>query len=151
MEISSAAFEDGSAIPRKYACNGDNVSPPLSWSEAPEGTQSFALITDDPDAPMGTYVHWVLYDLPADAAALQEDIPTEKNLPNGARQGLNSTKTIGYTGPCPPSGTHRYYFKLYALDITISAGPGLTKEQLLEKMEDHILAQAQVMGIYSHQ
>ena len=150
MEISSAAFEDESTIPRRYACNGENISPPLSWSEAPADTVSFALIVDDPDAPMGTYVHWVLYDLPADTTALQERIPTEKILSNGAKQGFNSSRKIGYTGPCPPSGTHRYYFKLYALNAAVGAEPGLTKEQLLEKIEDHILAQAQVMGTYSH-
>lgn len=150
MEIHSAAFEDGSAIPRKYACDGDNISPPLSWSNPPAGTQSFALIADDPDAPMGTYVHWVIYDLPADMTALRSAVPNEKALQNDAKQGMNSSKGIGYTGPCPPSGTHRYYFKLYALNAVVGAGPGLTKEQLLGKIEGRILAQAQVMGTYSH-
>ena len=151
LELTSDAFVNGQSIPAKYACTGRNISPALSWSEPPAGTQSFALIMDDPDAPMDTWVHWVLFNIPADMRDLQEDLPvTGKNIdPNAIFVGKNSSSKILYDGPCPPSGTHRYYLKLYALNTTISLLPGATKEQVLKEMEGHILAQGELMGTFS--
>ena len=151
LELTSNAFVNGQSIPAKYACTGRNISPALSWNDPPAGTQSFALIVDDPDAPMGTWVHWVLFNIPADARSLQEDLPiTGKNVdPNAIYVGKNSSGNIGYDGPCPPSGTHRYYFKLYALDTTVNLLPGATKEQVLKEMEGHILTQGELMGTFS--
>jgi Raf kinase inhibitor-like YbhB/YbcL family protein len=151
LELTSDAFMSGQSIPAKYACTGRNISPALAWNEPPSGTQSFALIVDDPDAPMGTWVHWVLFNIPADSRSLQEDLPiTGKNVdPNAIFVGKNSSGNIGYDGPCPPSGTHRYFFKLYALDTVISLLPGATKEQVLKEMEGHILAQGELMGTFS--
>lgn len=151
LALTSDAFVNGQSIPAKYACTGRNISPALTWNEPPAGTQSFALIMDDPDAPMGTWVHWVLFNIPADVRSLQEDLPlTGKNVdPNAIFVGKNSSSNIRYDGPCPPSGTHRYYFKLYALDTTISLLPGATKEQVLKEMEGHILAQGELMGTFS--
>ena len=151
LEIKSDAFTSGQSIPAKYTCTGKNISPALTWSDPPAGTQSFALIMDDPDAPMGTWVHWVLYNIRADRRSLQEDLPvTGKNVdPDAVFVGKNSSGNIGYDGPCPPSGTHRYYFKLYALDTTISLLPGATKEKILKEMEGHILAQSELMGTFS--
>jgi Raf kinase inhibitor-like YbhB/YbcL family protein len=151
LELTSDAFMSGQSIPAKYACTGRNISPALAWNEPPSGTQSFALIVDDPDAPMGTWVHWVLFNISADSRSLQEDLPiTGKNVdPNAIFVGKNSSGNIGYDGPCPPSGTHRYFFKLYALDTVISLLPGATKEQVLKEMEGHILAQGELMGTFS--
>ena len=151
LELTSDAFTNGQSIPAKYACTGRNISPALSWSEPPTGTQSFALIMDDPDAPMGTWVHWVLYNIPAERRSLAEDLPvTGKNIdPDAIFVGKNSSGNIGYDGPCPPGGTHRYYFKLYALDTSISLLPGASKEQVLRGMEGHILAQGELMGTFS--
>ena len=150
LELKSDAFANGQAIPAKYSCTGKNISPSLSWSEPPAGTQSFALIVDDPDAPMGTWVHWVLYNIKPDRRSLQEDLPvTGKNIdPNAVFVGKNSSGNIGYDGPCPPSGTHRYYFRLYALDTTIGLLPGATKDKILKEMDGHILAQGELMGTY---
>jgi len=149
--LTSDAFASGQSIPTKYSCIGKNISPALTWTEPPAGTQSFALIMDDPDAPMGTWVHWVLFNIPADRRELQEDLPiTGKNVdPNAIFVGNNSSGGVGYQGPCPPSGTHRYYFKLYALDTTTSLLPGATKAQLLKELEGHILAQTELMGTFS--
>jgi Raf kinase inhibitor-like YbhB/YbcL family protein len=151
LELTSDAFMSGQSIPAKYACTGRNISPALAWNEPPSGTQSFALIVDDPDAPMGTWVHWVLFNISADSRSLQEDLPiTGKNVdPNAIFVGKNSSGNIGYDGPCPPSGTHRYFFKLYALDTVISLLPGATKEQVLKEMAGHILAQGELMGTFS--
>lgn len=151
LEVKSDAFTSGQSIPAKYTCTGRNISPALTWSDPPTGTQSFALIVDDPDAPVGTWVHWVLYNIQADRRSLQEDLPvTGKNIdPNAVFVGRNSSGNIGYDGPCPPSGTHRYYFKLYALDTTISLLPGASKDKLLREMEGHILAQGELMGTFS--
>jgi Raf kinase inhibitor-like YbhB/YbcL family protein len=151
LELTSDAFMSGQSIPAKYACTGRNISPALAWNEPPSGTQSFALIVDDPDAPMGTWVHWVLFNIPATARSLQEDLPvTGKNVdPNAIFVGKNSSGNIGYDGPCPPSGTHRYFFKLYALDTVISLLPGATKEQVLKEMEGHILTQGELIGRFS--
>ncbi|MFN3533427.1 MAG: YbhB/YbcL family Raf kinase inhibitor-like protein [Candidatus Brocadia sp.] len=148
IKMKSTAFEEGGMIPKKYTCNGSDVSPPISWTSVPEGTKSLALICDDPDAPMGTWVHWVLFNLPADIRELPENIPPEKTLANGAKQGITDFRKIGYGGPCPPGGTHRYYFKLYALDTEINLDAEITKKQLLKAMEGHILAEGQLMGKY---
>ncbi len=151
FELTSTAFATGEPIPRKYTCDGDDISPPLQWSDPPQGTQSFALISDDPDAPMGTWVHWVLYNLPAETRALPEAVPLDADLPDGSRHGQNSWRWLGYGGPCPPGGTHRYFFKLYALDTALDLTAGASKEQLLQAMEGHILAQAEIMGVYTRQ
>lgn len=148
MEVTSTAFSEGGTIQAKYTCDGENVSPPLSWNSAPEGTKSLALIMDDPDAPMGTFVHWVMFDVPAKERKLPENVPPRETLPNGAIQGKNGRQQTGYTGPCPPSGTHRYYFKLYALDTMLSLKPGATKQQALDAMKGHVLGQGQLMGRY---
>ncbi|MBS3817931.1 YbhB/YbcL family Raf kinase inhibitor-like protein [bacterium] len=148
IQLTSSVFENEGMIPSKYSCDGEDISPPLSWSSVPEGTQTVALIADDPDAPMGTFVHWVLFNLPANVQELPEDVPSDKKLDNGALQGTNDFKKIGYGGPCPPGGTHRYYFKIYALDTELDLKAGATKKDLLNAMEGHILAQGQLMGKY---
>ncbi|MDD3629870.1 MAG: YbhB/YbcL family Raf kinase inhibitor-like protein [Bacteroidales bacterium] len=147
--VKSNSFSDGGMIPAKYTCDGANISPQLSWDNAPKGTKSFVLICEDPDAPMGTFTHWILYDIPADVHELLENLPKDKILPNGAKQGIADFKKIGYGGPCPPNGTHRYYFKLYALDTLLNLEPGLKKEDILKAMNGHILAQGQIMGKYA--
>jgi hypothetical protein len=148
IEIKSPAFEEGGMIPRQYTCDGKDASPPLTWGALPTGTKSLALICDDPDAPMGTWVHWVLFNIPADIKTLPENIPSQKKLEIGAKQGQNDFRNIGYGGPCPPGGTHRYYFKLYALDTELNLDLGITKAQLLKAMEGHVLAEGQLMGRY---
>lgn len=148
IAITSNAFDEGGLIPSKYTCDGVDVSPPLRWDGIPEGAASIALICDDPDAPMGTWVHWVLFNLPARAKELAENITTDETLTDGTRQGINDFGKIGYGGPCPPSGTHRYFFKIYALDTQLDLATGADKSQLLEAMEGHILAQGQLMGKY---
>jgi len=148
MNLTSSAFQNGGMIPGKYTCDGVNISPPLAWDAVPEGTKSLALICDDPDAPMGTWVHWVYYDMPQGTAGLPENVAPQEHTANKGMQGINDFRKIGYGGPCPPSGTHRYYFKIYALDTMLNLGPGATKEQLLKKMENHILGQAQLVGKY---
>ncbi|HXQ37369.1 MAG TPA: YbhB/YbcL family Raf kinase inhibitor-like protein [Anaerolineales bacterium] len=151
ITITSDAFANGQSIPAKYSCNGRNISPALAWTDPPDGTQSLALIVDDPDAPFGTWVHWLLYNIPEDTRSLQEDLPiTGKNVdPNAIFVGKNSSGKTAYDGPCPPSGTHRYFFKLYALDTTINLLPGATKEQVLKEMNGHILAQGELVGTFS--
>jgi len=149
FELTSTAFGQGEPIPRRYTCDGEDISPPLQWSDPPQGTQSFALIADDPDAPMGTWVHWVLYNIPAQARSLPEAVSSDAELPDGSRHGQNSWRRLGYGGPCPPSGTHRYFFKLYALDAQLDLAAGTNKKQLLRAMEGHILAQAELMGTYT--
>ena len=148
MELKSSAFSQGEAIPSKYTCDGEDVSPPLAWTEPPPGTKSLALISDDPDAPVGTWVHWVVYNLPPSTRQLPEAFPTDGQLPDGTRQGKTDFGRTGYGGPCPPSGTHRYFFKLFSLDATLSLPPGSTAKQLENAMQGHILAEAQLMGTY---
>lgn len=149
MQLTSSAFTAGGDIPRKYTCEGGDVSPQLSWSNAPAGTKAFALIADDPDAPAGTWVHWVIYDLPADTKELAEGVATTETLTNGAKQGANDFRKVGYGGPCPPPGLpHRYFFKLYALDAPTGLNPRATKQQLLEAIKGHTLGEAEVMGRY---
>jgi Raf kinase inhibitor-like YbhB/YbcL family protein len=149
LQISSAAFSAGETIPKKFTCDGPDVSPKLTWNEAPAKTQSFALIMDDPDAPVGTWVHWVLFDLPADTRELAEGVAKQEQLANGALQGRNDFGKIGYGGPCPPPGKpHRYFFKLYALDAKLNLKAGVTKADVERAMKGHILAQAELMGKY---
>jgi hypothetical protein len=148
MELKSLVFEAGSMIPKPYTCDGQNISPPLAWITVPNNTKSLALICDDPDAPIGTWVHWVIFNLPADLKELPERIPAQKTLPNGAKQGINDFRKIGYGGPCPPSGEHRYFFKLYALDAMLALKAGATKTDLLQAMEGHVLDESKLMGKY---
>lgn len=149
FELKCQSFENGDRIPVKYTCSGEDVSPPLSWEGVPEGTKSLVLICDDPDAPVGTWVHWVLYNLPRDIVGLGENVPPQKKLPNHALQGKNDFQRIGYGGPCPPPGRpHRYFFKLYALDTKLDADPGFTKNQVLQAMKGHIVGKAVLMGKY---
>ena len=149
MTITSSAFTNGGMIPKKYTADGPDVSPPLAFAGIPAGAKKIALICDDPDAPRGTWVHWVIYNLPADTRQLPEHVPTQPTLANGARQGVNDSGSIGYRGPAPPSGTHRYFFKAYALDTELDLQPGTTKAQLVKAMQGHILAQGELVGKYS--
>lgn len=149
LKIYSSVFAAGQPIPGKYTCDGQNISVPLAWSDPPAGTKTFALIADDPDAPGRVFVHWVIFNIPASTRALPEGVKSEKVLADGSRQGNNSASRTGYMGPCPPSGVHRYYFKLYALDTTLALDAGAAKEQLLNALQGHILAQSEVMGTYS--
>ncbi len=151
IKITSSVFEDGGLIPAKYTCDGADISPPLQWETVPEGTVSIALICDDPDAPMGTWVHWILFNLPADTKELPEKFPDDETLPDGTRQGVTDFGRTGYGGPCPPSGTHRYFFKIYALDSKIDIVSVVDKPELLKAMEGHILGQGQLMGKYKRQ
>lgn len=149
FNLSSIVFGEGDPIPQKYSCDGEDISPPMQWTDPPEGTMSFALIVDDPDAPVGTWVHWVLYNLPTETRSLPEAFPSDADLPDGSKNGENSWGRLGYGGPCPPSGTHRYFFKLYALDLILDLVAGATKEQLLQALEGHVLAESALMGTYS--
>ncbi|MEW6354830.1 MAG: YbhB/YbcL family Raf kinase inhibitor-like protein [Planctomycetota bacterium] len=151
IKITSTAFEEGGMIPKKYTCDGSDVSPPLAWTGAPEGTKSIALISDDPDAPVGTWVHWVIFNIPPKTTGLPENVPPGPELSSGARQGETDFGRIEYGGPCPPSGTHRYYFRIYALDAMLDLESGATKAQLLAAMKGHVLAQGELMGKYRRQ
>jgi Raf kinase inhibitor-like YbhB/YbcL family protein len=151
MKITSSAFTEGNMIPAKYTCDGQDISPPLEWKDVPAGIKSFALICDDPDAPMGTWVHWVVYNIPSTISKLDENVKHELVFKNGMMQGNNDWPKIGYGGPCPPNGTHRYYFKLYALDTILPIKPGASKAQLLNAIKGHTLAESQLMGKYKRQ
>ena len=149
LSISSPAFQDAEKIPIRYTCQGQDVSPPLAWGEPPAGTKSFALIVDDPDAPGGAFTHWVLFNIPSDTRQLPEAVATQAQLPGGALQGKNDFGQIGYGGPCPPPGApHRYRFILYALDQALNLKAGVSKKQVLDAMQRHILAQGQLTGKY---
>jgi Raf kinase inhibitor-like YbhB/YbcL family protein len=148
LDVSSSAFQEGATIPKLYTCDGNNTSPPLKWGFVPERTQSIAVICDDPDAPGGTFVHWVLFNLPPETQGLPENVPAGRTLANGAKQGNGTSKKTGYFGPCPPSGVHRYFFKVYALDSKINLDSGITKNQLLNAMEGHVLAEGRLIGTY---
>lgn len=151
LQLTTSAFPSGGAIPKKFTCDGADVSPALSWNEPPAGTQAFAMIMDDPDAPAGTWVHWVLYDLPSNARSLSEGVPKDPELASGAHQGRNDFRKIGYGGPCPPPGAaHRYFFKLYALDSKMNLKSGATKAELERTMKGHIVAQAELIGRFQH-
>jgi Raf kinase inhibitor-like YbhB/YbcL family protein len=149
IQVTSPAFKEGETIPERYTCEGDDLSPPLVWSQPPEGTKSLAMICEDPDAPRGMWVHWVLYGLPPDSTSLPEAVPPDTVLANQVVQGKNDWGRIGYGGPCPPPGSaHRYFFKLYALDADLELQPGATRKELLQEMEGHMLAEGQLMGRY---
>ena len=149
IQLSSPAFSEGETIPKKHTCDGEDLSPALSWSGVPNGTRSLALIMDDPDAPMGTFVHWVLYDIPAELAGLPEGVAKTGTVAGIGVQGTSGFRKMGYGGPCPPRGsTHRYYFKLYALDTKLNLKEGASKADVEKAMKGHILAQGQVMGKY---
>jgi Raf kinase inhibitor-like YbhB/YbcL family protein len=149
LSITSTAFKNGERIPAKYTCDGDDISPEFEWSNTPEGALSFALIADDPDAPVGTWVHWVLYNVPGGTRSISEAIPADANPPDGSRHGKNSWGRLGYGGPCPPSGTHRYFFRLYALDTVLELRAGGSEVDVQKVMKGHILAEAELMGLYS--
>jgi Raf kinase inhibitor-like YbhB/YbcL family protein len=149
LKLTSPAFAQEGNIPPKYTCNGEDKSPPLAWNDPPTGTKSIALTMEDPDAPLGIWGHWVLYNLPPTARSLAEGISIGASLPDGSLQGANSARRLGYSGPCPPSGTHRYFFRLYALDTVLQPEAGKDKKALTNAMEGHILAQAELMGTYS--
>ncbi len=149
LTLSSTSFEPGKEIPVKYTCDGDDISPQLSWDGAPEGTETFALIMDDPDAPGRVFTHWVLYNIPASRNELPEGVNAEKFIKKGCSQGVNDFRMMGYGGPCPPPGKpHRYRFHLYALDTTLDLPSGVTKSAVLEAMKGHILAEAEIIGLY---
>jgi Raf kinase inhibitor-like YbhB/YbcL family protein len=149
LSLSSSVFQEGDRIPSKYTCQGQDVSPPLTWGEPLEGTQSFVLIMDDPDAPGGVFTHWVLFNLPSDYRELPEGVPAQEQLTSGALQGKNDFKRIGYGGPCPPpERPHRYRFSLYALDQCLDLKAGVSKKQVVDALSGHILAQGQLIGTY---
>lgn len=150
MKVESPSFKNGEVIPQKYTCDGENVSPPIAWSGFPEGTKSFVLIVDDPDAPIGTFTHWVVYDIPANIVSLKENFPKSKQV-DSIKQGINDFGRVGYGGPCPPPGHgyHRYFFKVYALNVeSLGLPPGATKKEVESKMRGHILSEGQMMGRY---
>ncbi len=149
LALTSSAFRDGEPIPLQHTCDGEDFSPPLVWTGVPVETRSFALICDDPDAPHGTWVHWLLWSLPADACEIGPGVPPRPELPSGARQGLNDGGDLGYGGPCPPPGNpHRYFFRLHALDTALNLPPGVNRSDLESAMEGHVLAQGTIMGTY---
>ena len=149
IQLSSTAFKDGAMIPVIYTCDGKNISPPLSWTEAPQGSKSIALIVDDPDAPAGTWVHWVVFNLPSSISSLSEGASSLGSQEPFGTAGMNSSQKIGYGGPCPPKGKpHHYFFKLYALDIILGLKSGASKADVEKAMQGHILAQGQLMGTY---
>ena len=148
IKATSPSFTEGQSIPSKFTCDGENLSPPLKWDQFP-AAKSFTVIVDDPDAPSGNWVHWVLYDLPASAGEIPEGVEPNDELTNGAKQGLNDFKHIGYGGPCPPAGaSHRYYFRLYALDTVLGLKPGATLRELEDAMKGHVLGAGRLMGTY---
>ena len=154
MTLTSTAFDDGDTMPEAYTCHGPNTSPPLAWEGVPEGTQSFVLIMDDPDIPhpklrLITWTHWLVYDIPAAARSLPEDLPGDPTLENGAKQAVTSFRVPGYGGPCPPFGTHHYHFVLHALDCTLGLDPADAKRADLEAaMDGHVLATAELVGAF---
>ncbi|MBV9210211.1 MAG: YbhB/YbcL family Raf kinase inhibitor-like protein [Acidobacteria bacterium] len=148
MKMSSSAFADGQPMPSKYTCDGENISPPLKWEGVPEKAKTLALFVVDPDAPGGRFTHWVLFNLSATAKELPEKIPAEPQPAGVASQGTNDFKKLGYGGPCPPTGTHHYIFKLYALDSELTLNANANREDLLNAMQGHILAQGQLTGTY---
>ena len=147
LQITSSSFTAGQSIPKQYTCDGADISPQLAWKDAPAGTKSFALIVDDPDAPAGTWVHWVLFNLPAATHELAEGVEKKEQLANGALQGRNDFPKIGWNGPCPPPGKpHRYFFKLYALDTALDLKAGASKADVERAMKGHVLGQGELMG-----
>lgn len=151
LSLESPSYNQGEMIPSKFTCDGVNVSPSLKWTGVPDGTETFALIFDDPDAPAKTWVHWVLFNIPGDKTTIVENIPSDKKLTDGSVHGMNDFKKIGYRGPCPPGDTHRYFMKLYALDSELNLEPGASKNELLDAMEEHIIEEAELMGRFKRQ
>ncbi len=151
FKIFSTAFKEGEMIPDKYTCDGINISPPLNWSNPPAGTKTFTLINDDPDAPIGDWVHWIVFNIPTDVRELKEEASSKHLLPKGSLEGMNDFRKNNYGGPCPPLGTHRYFFKLFALDIVLPLKESAVKKQLLDSMKGHILAEATLIGKYKRQ
>lgn len=150
LKLTSAAFREGGRIPDKYSKSGGNISPPLAWSGVPAKTKSLALVVDDPDAPSGTFVHWVVYGIPANMEEFPENVPPKPQLPRGIRQGRNDFGDVGYGGPQPPSGIHRYFFHLYALDDEIHLPAGADRKDLEKTMRGHLLEEARLMGTFEH-
>jgi Raf kinase inhibitor-like YbhB/YbcL family protein len=150
MKLTSRDFEHEGVIPDKYSKEGGNISPPLAWTGVPDGAKSLVLIVDDPDAPSGVFVHWLLYGLSSAATELPEGLPATPTLPNGVRQGRNGFGELGYDGPQPPSGTHRYFFRLYAIDTDLTLRAGVSREELDSAIEGHVLEQTELMGRYEH-
>jgi Raf kinase inhibitor-like YbhB/YbcL family protein len=148
LQLSSPAFAAGALIPTENSCRGSDTSPELVWGEPPAGSQSFALIMDDPDAPSGTFVHWVIFNIPASARGLPASLPRDAKLADGTVQGRMGGRDLGYHGPCPPSGTHRYFFKLYALDTLLDLTSDARAQDLTKAMEGHILAKGELMGLF---
>jgi Raf kinase inhibitor-like YbhB/YbcL family protein len=150
ITLSSSAFQSGAAIPMSHTCDDKDRSPALAWSKAPAATKSYVLIADDPDAPAGTWVHWVLYDIPPERTSLEEALATDPKVPGVGVQGKNDFGKVGYGGPCPPGGqTHRYFFKLYALDTKLDLPPGATKAEVEQKMSGHVIGQGELIGKYA--
>ena len=147
--LKSAAFDDGGRIPRVYTCDGKDVSPGLFWTGVPERAVSLALIVNDPDAPRGNWVHWVLFDMPASRRDLSEQVPPREMVEGGGTHGLNDFGKLGWGGPCPPTGTHRYVFTLYALGVTLELEPRATRDEVLKAMEGHVLGVARLTGVYA--
>ncbi len=149
LKLQSTAFKEGERVPDKYTCNGENISPPLSWNKTENTFKSWALILEDPDAPRGIFTHWVIYNIPANITSLPEAVPTTEKIQNGALQGKNDAMKLGYTGPCPPPGpVHHYNFNLYALDNMLNLSAGASKQQLLDTIQGHIISQGKLTGIY---
>jgi Raf kinase inhibitor-like YbhB/YbcL family protein len=148
LVVKSSAFADNAFIPKKYSCDADNVSPSLEWSTGPDSTKSYALICDDPDAPSKVWVHWVLFNIPASVNQLEENIPLGKTATGKVSQGINDSGDLGYSGPCPPGGVHHYHFRIYALDCILSLESGVSRKELDAAMQDHILAQGEIIGLY---
>lgn len=149
LRLTSAAFPEGAPIPARYTADDRDVSPPLAWTEPPEGTKSLAVVCDDPDAPAGTWVHWVLYNVPGDRRGLPEGITPSPDLPDGSRQGVNDFRRVGYGGPSPPPGkAHRYFFRLYALDRALELKGRPQKGDVVSAMKGHVLGEAQLIGTY---
>lgn len=149
LELKTTAFRPGARIPAQFTCKGENISPALSWSSPPSGTQSLVLIVDDPDAPAGTWVHWIVYDLAASARELPEHVPPGETVPGGGRQGINDFSESGYGGPCPPPGKpHRYFFRLYALNSRLDLHSSVHRNEIDSAMKGHILAQGELMGTF---
>jgi Raf kinase inhibitor-like YbhB/YbcL family protein len=148
MQVISSAFNQMQPIPAAHTCDGADISPPLAWSDIPAKAKSLALICDDPDAPHGTWVHWVAYDLPPTCKGLPEGVEKSDTLTIGGKQGRNDFLEIGYNGPCPPGGTHRYFFKVYALDAVLGLPPGKTKKEIEKAMKGHILGEGELVGTY---
>jgi len=151
LKIRSIAFNDGERIPKKYTCDGEDISPPLIWEDIPEGTVTLALISDDPDAPSKTWTHWVIFNIPPELNGLPEGVEKVGELENGIIQGFNDFGHVGYGGPCPPFGVHRYFLKLYALDTSLDLEPETSKEEPLEAIEGHIIEKTQMIGLYSRE